>query len=88
MTDQLNIPAKHLRVGQQILAEIYDECVPLFVTDIEPADALGGGWYREELADTLDAVRGARLRITGVTLDGLGQECLLVYENETVLLVV
>jgi len=90
-TNTLNILAKDLRIGQDILADVYGDgdYVPLLVTNIEFADALSydGQWYRNEYADTLGTVRGALLRVTGVTLDGLEHECVLVHENELVLLI-
>lgn len=88
-TNTLNILAKDLRIGQDILADVCGDYVPLLVTNIEFADALSydGQWYRNEYADTLGTVRGALLRVTGVTLDGLEHECVLVHENELVLLI-
>lgn len=82
--------AKDLRVGQEILGEIYEgDFVPLLISDIEYADAFSydGEWYRNEYADTLDTYRGAMLRITGITLDGLAHETLLLCESDVVVLI-
>lgn len=91
MENTLNILAKDLRIGQEILADTYGdgEYAPLLITDIEFADALDyhGQWYRNEYADTLDTARGSLLRVSGITLDGAWNECLLIHENEIVLLI-
>lgn len=91
MENTLNILAKDLRIGQEILADAHGDgdYTPLLITDIEFADALSydGQWYRNEYADTLDTASGALLRITGITLDGAWNEYLLVRENELVLLI-
>lgn len=86
-----NILAKDLRIGQEILADTYGdgEYAPLLITNIEFADGLScdADGYSIEHADTLRTMRGALLRVSGVTLDGAWNECLLIHENEIVLLI-
>jgi len=87
-----NILAKDLRIGQEILADIYGdgEHIPLLITDIGLADGLryDADGYSIEHADTLHTMRGALLRVSGVTLDGAWNECLLIHENDMVLLII
>jgi len=86
-----NILAKDLRIGQEILADTFGggEYAPLLITNIEFADGLryDADGYSTEYADTLHTMRGALLRVSGVTLDGAWDECLLIHENEIVLLI-
>ncbi|MBM4224772.1 MAG: hypothetical protein FJ167_08270 [Gammaproteobacteria bacterium] len=91
MENKLNILAKDLHIGQEILADIYGdgEYAPLLITDIEFADGLryDADGYSTEYADTLHTMRGALLRVSGITLDGTANECLLVHESDMVLLI-